>query len=132
MIINRYGEVVLFYAEESLLYQVAGWVRSEGRLSMRLVSSRDPIVIARALDDAVVVIVDATRQPGEAMAVLERALPRIGPRRVAVYSEQLHNGLEVFVRVRGVTLLAGPMSPPDWEAFFEPLWRLSIPLAERA
>jgi hypothetical protein len=132
MIINRNGEVVLFFAEESLLFQVASWVRSEGRFSMRLVTSRDPVVIARALDDAIVAILDATRQPGEAMAVLERAVPRIGPRRVAVYSEQLHNGLEVFVRVRGVTLLAGPMSPPEWEAFFESLSRLSIPLAEGA
>jgi hypothetical protein len=132
MLINRYGEIVLFYAEESLLYQVAGWARSEGRFSMRLVSSRDPAVIAHALDDAVVAVIDATRQPGEAMAVLERALPRIGPRRVAVYSEQLHNGLEVFVRVRGVALLAGPMGQPEWEVFFEPLARISISLAERA
>jgi len=132
MLINRNGEVVLFFAEESLLFQVASWVRNEGRFSMRLVSSRDPVVIARALDDAIVAILDATRQPGEAMAVLERALPRIGPRRIAVYSEQLHNGLEIFVRVRGVALLAGPMSPPEWEAFFESLSRLSIPLAERA
>jgi hypothetical protein len=132
VIINHHGEVVLFYAEESLLYQVASWVRREGRFSMRLTTSRDPSVIAGALDDAVVAIADATRQPGEAMAVMERALLRIGPRRVAIYSEQLHNGLEIFVRVRGVTLLAGPMGPPDWEAFFEPLSRLSIPLAERA
>jgi hypothetical protein len=133
MMINRHGgDVVLFYAEESLLYQVASWVRNEGRFSMRLVSSRDPVVVTRALDEAVVAIVDATRQPGEAMAVLERALQRIGPRRVAVYSEQLHNGLEVFVRVRGITLLAGPMSPPEWEAFFLPLETISIPLAERA
>ncbi|MCX5653581.1 MAG: hypothetical protein NTY65_02875 [Planctomycetota bacterium] len=132
MLINRYGEIVLFYAEESLLYQVAGWARSEGRFSMRLVLSSDPAVVAHALDDAVVAIIDATRQPGEAMAVLERALPRIGPRRVAVYSEQLHNGLEVFVRVRGVTLLAGPMGQPEWEVFFEPLARISIPLAEGA
>lgn len=132
MLINRHGEVVLFFAEESLLFQVATWIRNEGRYSMRLVSSLDRAVIARAMDDALVAIVDATRQPGEAMAVLERALPRIGPRRIAVYSEQLHDGLEVFVRVRGVTLLAGPMSPPEWEAFFESLSRLSIPLAERA
>ena len=132
MLIHRHGEVVLFYAEESLLFQVAGWVRSEGRFSLRLVSSRDPVIIGHALNDAVVAVVDATRQPGEAMAVLERAIGRLGPRRIAIYSEAMHDGLEIFVRVRGVTLLAGPMSPPEWDAFFTPFAHLTVSLAEGA
>ena len=132
MLIHRHGEVVLFYAEESLLFQVAGWARSEGRFSLRLVASRDPVIIGHALDDAVVAVVDATRQPGEALAVLERAIGRLGPRRIAVYSEAMHDGLEIFVRVRGVTLLVGPMGPPEWEAFFAPFAHLIVSLAEGA
>jgi hypothetical protein len=126
---NR-GEVVLFLAEESLLFQVATWVRSEGRFSLRLVTSPDPFTTARALDEAAIAIVDATREPGEAMGILERSLRRLGPGRLVVYSERMHEGLELFVRVRCVPLLLGPMSPPEWEAVFEPLARISMPLAE--
>jgi hypothetical protein len=126
------GEVVLFLAEESLLFQVATWVRTERRYSLRLVSSCDPLATARALDEAVIAIVDATREPGEALAVLERSIRRLGPGRLAVYSERMHDGLELFVRVRGAPLLLGPMSPPEWEAFFEPFVRVCTPLAEGA
>jgi hypothetical protein len=123
------GEVVLFLAEESLLYQVATWMRAERRFSLRLVSSRDPLVMGRALDDAAVAIIDATREPGEAMAILEQGIRYLGPQRLAVYSEQMHQGLELFVRVRGVVLLAGPMTPAEWQGVFEPLTTTVLPMA---
>ncbi len=131
MIIHRHGDVVLFYAEESLLYQVAAWVRGEGRMSLRLVSSRDPVIVAQSLQDAVVAIIDATRRPGEAMAALERCLRRLGARQTAIYSEQMHHGLELFARVRSVQLLMGPMSPPEWDAFFEPFESFAVPLGRQ-
>lgn len=131
MIIHRHGDVVLFYAEQPLLTQVAAWVRGEGSLSLRLVSSRDPLIVARALGDAVVAIIDATRQPGEAMAALERCLRSLSARQTGIYSEQMHHGLELFARVRGVQLLMGPLSPPEWDAFFAPFESFAVPLGRQ-
>ena len=126
------GDIVLFQAEESLLFQVATWARTEGRFGVRLVTSQDPLIVARAIDDAILAIVDATSRPGEAMAILERSIARMGPGRIAVYGERMHEGLELFVRVRGVPLLLGPMSPPEWAAFFEPLVRIHMSSVESA
>jgi hypothetical protein len=126
MIMNQYNEVILFYAEESLLFQVAGLVRAVGHWSLRLVSSRDPVVLARALADARVAIVDATEYPGEAMAVLERGLARLEPPCVMVYAEKMHEGLELFTRVRGAPLLLGPMAQVEWAAVFERCERLAV------
>lgn len=131
MIIHRHGDVVLFYAEQSLLTQVAAWVRGAGSLSLRLVASPDPLIVARALGDAVVAIIDATPRPGEAMAALERCLRSLSARQTAVYTEQMHHGLELFSRVRGVQLLMGPMSPPEWDAFFEPFESFAVPLGRQ-
>jgi hypothetical protein len=119
-------EVVLFLAEESLLFQVAAWVRTHGRYSLRLVMSSDPQVTARAADDAALAIIDATCRPGEALAILERELRCLGPQRLFVYSEQMHDGLELFVRVRGVTLLMGPMAAVEWEGALAPLAALTM------
>ena len=126
MMITEHAEVVLFYAEESLLFQVAAWVRTAGRWSLRLVASRDPVVVARGLEGAAVAIVDATRHPGEAMAVLERGVAGFAGPRVVIYSERMHDGLELFTRVRGAPLLLGPMTTAEWNAFFEPFERLLL------
>ena len=37
-----------------------------------------------------------------------------------MYSERMHEGLEMFVRSRGALLLLGPLSEAEWDAFFEP------------
>lgn len=115
---TQLGDVVLFYAEESLLGQIGEWIREHRELSLRLVLSRLATSISAALDGAAVVIIDATREPWKAMDVLQYALLRVERDRLAVYTERTHEGLEVFVRVRGVSLLLGPMSQVEWEGFF--------------
>lgn len=114
------GDVTLFYPEESLLLQVAAWQRTHGGHALRVVYAVDSLVTVRAIEKASLALIDATEFPGEAMAALERAIARLGPLRVAVYAERLHDGLELFVRVRGVPLLLGPLEPGEWEAFLEP------------
>lgn len=120
---HRESDVVLLYPGQSLLLQAARWVRSADWPPPRLVASWDARQSAAELRDAAVAIIDATETPGEAMAALERCLPSLQPGRVAVYCEQVHAGLELFVRVRGVPLLLGPMSPREWSAFLEPMER---------
>jgi hypothetical protein len=122
------ADIVLAYAGESLLCQVAAWVHHHQGFGLRLVSSRDPAAFEGAVADAARLVLDATEQPGAAMGGLERALTVLSPDRVAVYAETVHHGLELFVRVRGVPLLMGPLSPLDWAAFFKPLALTAAPL----
>ena len=109
---------MLFYAGESLLGQIAEWVRKHPDLFLRLVASGSAPAINAALTEASAVIIDATEHPDRAMDVLQHALLRVERNRLAVYTERTHEGLEIFVRVRGVPLLLGPMSQVEWEGFF--------------
>jgi hypothetical protein len=114
------SEILLFFAGRSLLSQAGQWVLMHPGYSLRRAASVQPRTVRRALSGAVVVVIDATDWPGLAMAALERALAQCGPKQVAVYTEVIHEGLELFVRVRKALLLLGPMQPTEWEAFFSP------------
>ena len=70
-------------------------------------------------------IIDATDSPRPAMVALGVCLEELSPDRIAVYTEQMHSGLEILVRSRGVALLLGPMSRLEWEAFLRPVNLLS-------
>lgn len=115
---TQVGEIVLFYPEESLLEQVSEWMCHSMMLPLNLVSSCNSFSVAEAMNTAECAIIDATTNPGKAMDVLQRALPMVGRDRLAVYTEYTHDGLELFVRVRGVPLLLGPMSEAEWEGVF--------------
>ncbi len=112
-------DVALFHPGESLLSQVAAWLADHGQFSLRVVSSVGPAAIDRALTQAAAVLIDATDRPGQAADALGHVLARIGPQAVAVYTERPHEGLELFVRVRGAMFLLGPMGRREWEAVFE-------------
>jgi len=119
---NR-NEVVLFDAGQALVLQVADWIRKHTDFTLRLVSSGSPVAIEAAVDSAATVIVDSSKDPDRAIEVLEIVSERLGRDHVAVYTEQFHDGLEIIVRMLGSLLLPGPMSPIEWEAFFEPVTR---------
>ena len=119
------GDIVLFYAGESLVAQIADWARSQWELALRLAAPSTAAEIGSALTRARAAIIDATEHPGRAMDALQQASDRIAAERVAVYTERPDEGVELFVRLRGVLLLLGPMSRVEWEGFFQPLrdWR---------
>ena len=114
-------DVVLFYAEQSLTEQIVGFACKRRRLFVRSVSSCNPAVVNDALSNAGYSLIDATERPARAMDLLEYVLPRVGRERLAVYTERVYEGLEIFVRVRGVLLLLGPMTPTEWSGLFRPL-----------
>ena len=113
--------VVLFYAEQSLMEQITSFAYKRRRLFVRLVSSCNPAAINAALSNAGFVLIDATERPARAMDLLEYVLPQVGRERLAVYTERVYQGLEIFVRVRGVLLLLGPMERAVWSGLFRPL-----------
>lgn len=115
---TQLGEIVLFYADESLLRQVSEWMSDSMKLPLCLVSSCSAFSVAEAMNKAECAVIDATSKPAEAMDVLQLAIPLTGRDRLAVYTERTHDGLELFVRVRGVKFLIGPMSETEWEGVF--------------
>ena len=114
-------DVVLFYAEQSLTEQITSFACKRRCLFVRSVSSCNPAVVNDALSNAGYSLIDATERPARAMDLLEYVLPRVGRERLAVYTERVYEGLEIFVRVRGVLLLLGPMTPTEWSGLFRPL-----------
>ena len=77
--------------------------------------------------DADYCIIDATQCPEEAMPILSAAVELVGPKHVAVYTEVMHDGLEVAVREQGVLFYSGRMTDDQWDAFMprtedEPPW----------
>lgn len=126
----RTREVVLFYAEQSLLFQLAEWVHDHPAYSLRVASARAVGGIDSAVADAALAIIDAAENPAGAIDVLEIAAARLGHDNVVVYTERTNDALEVVVRVRGSKLLLGPMSALEWEAFFEQLDRYRVAIAK--
>jgi hypothetical protein len=131
---GRPGDVILFYATESLVCQVAEWAKRHGDVGVHLLSTRDPVAIRSAAEGTALAILDATDWPGAAMAALECYGEDARSAAVAVYTEQAHAGLELFVRERGVRLLPGPMSPAEWEVWLDALGTglATIPLRSSA
>ena len=124
------SEVVMFYAEQSLLFQLAEWVRQHPAYSLRVVSARSEGAIDSAVADAALAIIDAAENPGRAIDALQIAAARLGHDNVVVYTERTNDALEVVVRVRGSKLLLGPMTALEWEAFFEHLDRYRVAMAK--
>jgi len=121
------GEIVLFHAGESLLEQVADWVRRHRWISLRLVSSYQAATVRRSLARWTAGVIDATQHPRAALRTLQQVLevPDCRLPALCVYTERMHAALEMFVRRRGVLLLLGPMTQTEWSGFFD----LAAPIA---
>jgi hypothetical protein len=63
-------------------------------------------------------LVDATEDPARAREAFLRAVARLGTGAVAMYTETMHDSLELFVRVRGALFLLGPLGDEQWEEYF--------------
>jgi len=111
-------DIVLFNAGRSLLSQIADWAAAYPDIALYLSESRRPGTICALLDRAAVSIIDATELPDPAMAIVDCAAAAECAKKAAVYTEQVHDGLELFTRVRGMLLLLGPMPPREWQGFF--------------
>jgi hypothetical protein len=85
-----------------------GWSRRDLRMLLRYAGTA---------------LVDATENPGRAREVFLRAVARLGAGAVVVYTETMHDALEVFVRLRGSLFLLGPLFDEQWEEYFARLLR---------
>ena len=118
---NPMRDVVLYRAGRQLLLDVADWAGRHGRFPLRLVSSSRPVDIRESLSLSAFAVIDATTSPAEALRVLQTIVEMGAGERVALYTESMHPGLELAVRLAGVPVLLGPLGPNEWEGVFESL-----------
>jgi hypothetical protein len=71
--------------------------------------------IRSALRGVGAVLVDATTDPSQATDALLQAIACIGSHTVAMYTETMHSGLEVFTRMQGSLFLLGPLFHEQWQ-----------------
>ena len=67
------------------------------------------------------VLIDATDDHAQAIDVFLQAITQLGADAVAVYTEVVHDGLELFVRGHGSLMLLGPSFDGHLAKFFERL-----------
>lgn len=84
------NEIALLYAGESLLTQIAKWVRRHPGREFRLASCQSPSAVPEALSASDVAIIDATEHPDSAMSALPDAIAGLGRDAVAIYTEVDH------------------------------------------
>jgi hypothetical protein len=110
--------IAICYPTESLYRQVARWARKHEEFGIESIFDRAVLKVRRLLNGAEVVLVDASDDHAQAMELFSQSLARLGVRRVAVYTERMHEGLELFVRTQGAWLLLGPLQETQWEELF--------------
>jgi hypothetical protein len=111
--------IVVFYPSSSLMHQVTSWVSDWPDSELKISFARSVPKILAALRRADVAVVDATEDPTRAMETFVRATVEPEPVSVAVYTEIMHPGLELFVRSRGAMLLLGPLHGEPWQNLFK-------------
>ncbi len=119
--------IALCYPTESLCQQVALWARNHTDCGIEPIFDRSVLAIRRSLSGADVVLVDASNDHAQAIELFSQALVRHGARRVVVYTERMHEGLELFVRTQGAWLLLGPLDQRQWDGLFSSM----LPPAEK-
>ena len=120
---QRTADVAVFYPGRSLTEQLDAWSQTHGEHRIEWSWAKSLPGIRRALRRADVVLLDATDDPKQAAETFSEALSRLDAHSVAVYTEHMHEWLELFVRVRGALLLLGPMHSEQWDGFFEGVLR---------
>jgi hypothetical protein len=108
-------DVVVFYPRDSLAQHLAAWNGRHLQYRIEQSFAKDLPNVCKVLRGAPVVVIDVTDDPSQALGVFSQIVRRLGPYSVLVYTEQMHNGLELFVRGCGVLLLWGPLSDMQWD-----------------
>ncbi len=112
------AQVALFYACDSLTRQIAQWARQRSGCAVHGSVARLLPEIRAVLAGADFALIDATDDQFQAADAFAQAARELGAGATAVYTERMHDGLELLVRSRGTQLLLGPLAEAEWDAFF--------------
>ena len=110
--------IVVCYPTESLSSQVARWGREHDDCRIEPTFARNVWDIRRSYEGADIVVVDATEDHAQAIDAFSQSVARLGSGRTLVYTERMHDGLELFVRTQGSWLLLGPLDEVQWDELF--------------
>ena len=124
------SDVLLLYPGESLKDQIDVWTLRHPDRQVVTSFVRSLPEIRRLLRYAGASLVDATEDPAQATDAFLQAVARLGARAVTMYSETMHEGLELFARMQGSLFLAGPLFDEQWEDLFERLLRARAPMRD--
>jgi hypothetical protein len=120
--------IVLFYPGRLLVGQIHDWAEQHGGCRAAVSHERSLPGIRKFVRRAAFAVIDATEDPAQATDAFLQAVGALKSDAVAVYTEKMHDGLELLVRMLGAPLLLGPMSMDEWEEFLELKFPTFIPL----
>lgn len=109
-------DVAIFYPDDRLLSDLSEWFYRNPRFHLQVVLSRQMSVMRSIAAQATFSVINATQCLDSAINALGVALECAPCERILLYTERMHDGLELFVRCRGVLMLLGPASQIEWEA----------------
>jgi hypothetical protein len=120
--------IVLFYPGSLLSGQIHDWAEQHGGCRAAVSFERTLPGIRRWARRAALAIIDASSDPAQGTDAFLQSVSTLTSEAVAVYTEKMHDGLELLVRSFGAPLLLGPMSMGEWEEFLEHKFPTLIPL----
>jgi hypothetical protein len=122
-------QILVFYPSRSLAGQLQSWSERYGGQQTQASFERSLAGIRRQIRGVDFVLLDATDDPAQASDAYFQIYKALGPHSMSVYTDIVHEGLEMLVRRLGVTMLLGPMSVTEWDAFFWHRFPQTIPLS---
>ena len=120
--------IVLFYPGSLLAGQIHDWAEQHGGCRATVTFERSLPGIRRWARRAALAIIDASSDPAQGTDAFLQSVSMLTSDAVAVYTEKIHDGLELLVRTFGAPLLLGPMRMEEWEEFLEHKFPTLIPL----
>jgi hypothetical protein len=108
-------DAVVFYPRDTLAQQLAAWNGRHVEHQIGQSFAPDWPGVRTALRGVSLAVIDASDESSPALGVFPQIVRRLGPYSVLVYTEQMRDGLELFVRGCGVLLLWGPLSDLQWD-----------------
>jgi len=115
------ADVLLLYPADSLKDQIGLWSMRHPERQVEASFERSLPEIRKLLRGAASAMVDATADPAQATDAFLQAVARLGANAVTMYTESMHDGLELFARMRGSLFLLGPLWDEQWEELFDRL-----------
>jgi hypothetical protein len=122
-------KIVIFYPGRSLAGQMEAWSERHGGQQLQVSRERSLAGIRRRIRRVDFVVIDATDDPAQASDAFFQIYKALGSESMAVYTEVIHDGLEILVRRLGVSLLLGPMAVFEWDGLFAHKFPRIIPLS---
>jgi hypothetical protein len=109
--------------------QLENWWEHRGGPRIDFSFERSLDGIRRQIQSVDFVLIDATEDPAQASDAYFQILKALGPDSMSVYTNIVHEGLELLVRRLGVTLLLGPMDFLEWDDYFQHKFPCTLPLS---